>query len=143
MKLVTDHGTSTLSQIVALRLLEEIEEIRETRRARVRERRDVLERSLRERLPTWSWDRPAGGLCLWVRLPAGDATSFAQVANRHGVTVIPGPMTSVDGNFADRVRLPFAHEPDQLVEGVERLARAWAEYEPQATAIPRAVRVVV
>jgi DNA-binding transcriptional MocR family regulator len=103
----------------------------------------MLEGLLRDHVPTWTWDSPAGGLCLWVRLPAGDATSFAQVATRHGVTLVAGPMTSVDGNFADRVRLPYVLEPAEMREGVERLARAWAEYEPMIGATPRAVRVVV
>ncbi len=143
MKLVMDHGSSTVSQILALRLMGELDEVADERRALVRERKDRLEGLLRELLPTWTWDPPAGGLCLWVRLPAGDATSLSHVATRHGVTLVPGPMTSVDGNFGDRVRLPFVLEPGEMREGVERLARAWAEYEPTIGAAPRAVRVVV
>ncbi len=143
MKLVTDHGSSTVSQLVALRLLEELDEIRVERRELVRSRKEALESLLRAHLPTWTWDSPGGGLSLWVRLPTGDAISFSQVATRHGVTLVPGPMTSVDGHFADRVRLPYVLEPDTMREGVERLARAWAEYEPGVGAAPRAVRVVV
>ncbi|MGH2635557.1 MAG: PLP-dependent aminotransferase family protein [Actinomycetota bacterium] len=143
MKLVTDHGSSTVSQIVAVRLLEDLDEIRAERRALVRERKALLESLLREWLPSWTWEPPPGGLCLWVRLPAGDATSFAQVASRHGVTLVAGPMTSVDGNFPDRVRLPYVLDPEQMRDGVARLADAWAEYEPQIAGGPRAVRVVV
>jgi DNA-binding transcriptional MocR family regulator len=143
MKLVTDHGSSSVSQILAVRLLQEIGSIGDDRRALVRERRAELEALLHEFLPTWTWERPAGGLCLWVRLPAGDATSFSQVAARYGVMLVAGPMTSVDGNFADRVRLPYVLEPDEMREGVERLARAWADYEPAIGTTPRAVRVVV
>jgi DNA-binding transcriptional MocR family regulator len=143
MKLVTDHGTSTVSQIVALHLMEDLDEIRERRRATVRERKALLEQLLAERLPSWTWDAPAGGLCLWVRLPEGDATSFARVATAHGVTIVPGPMTSVDGNFADRMRLPYVLDSEGMREGVDRLAAAWREYEPEATGLPRAVRVVV
>jgi DNA-binding transcriptional MocR family regulator len=143
MKLVTDHGSSTVSQVVAVRLMEDLDAIREERRALVRERRATLEGLLREHLPSWSWDAPAGGLCLWVRLPTGDATSFSQVATRYGVTLVPGPMTSVDGRFADRVRLPYVLEPELMREGVTRLASAWAEYEPTVGSSQRAVRVVV
>jgi DNA-binding transcriptional MocR family regulator len=143
MKLVTDHGSSAVSQILALRLLEDFDAIRDERCALVRERKGLLEALLRERVPSWTWDPPAGGLCLWVRLPAGDATSFSQVASRHGVTLVAGPMTSVDGNFADRVRLPYVLEPGEMREGVNRLAAAWAEYEPTIGTAPRAVRVVV
>lgn len=143
MKLVMDHGSSTVSQILAVRLLEELDPILRERRELVRERRATLEGLLRALLPSWSWDPPSGGLCLWVRLPYGDATSFAHVASRHGVAVVPGPLTSVDGNFADRVRLPYVLEPGLMREGVERLAAAWAEYGPQVGSAPRAVRVVV
>jgi hypothetical protein len=57
--------------------------------------------------------------------------------------VVPGPMTSVDGNFPDRVRLPFVLEPGPMREGVERLARAWEEFERESAEAPRAVRIVV
>ena len=143
MKLVTDHGSSTVSQFMALYLLEEFDDIRTSRRALIRERKGELERLLADRLPEWTWAQPAGGLSLWVRLPAGNATAFAQVANRNGVTVVPGPMTSVDGNFADHLRLPYVLEPEQMQEGVDLLASAWAEYAPHATSGTRAVRVVV
>jgi DNA-binding transcriptional MocR family regulator len=143
MKLVTDHGSSSVSQIVALRLLEDLDAIREERRELVRTRKATLEELLRELVPAWTWDSPPGGLSLWVRLPAGDATSFSQVATRHAVTLVPGPMTSVDGHFGDRMRLPYVLEPDMMREGVKRLAGAWAEYEPSIGTAPRAVRVVV
>lgn len=143
MKLVIDHGTSSVSQIVALRLLAEFDEILEQRRALVRERKALLETLLIEYLPSWSWEPPIGGLSLWVQLPGGDATAFAQVASRHGVTIVAGPMTSVDGNFHDRIRLPYVLEPAQLQTGVGRLADAWAEYEPQIVGASRAVSLVV
>jgi DNA-binding transcriptional MocR family regulator len=143
IKLVTDHGSSTVSQVVAVRLMRRFEELRERRRALIRGRKEVLESLLRERLPGWTWDPPSGGLCLWVRLPEGDATAFAAVAVRHGVTLVPGPMSSVVGGFADRIRLPYVLDPGQLRDGVERLARAWAEYEPRAETAGRSVRVVV
>lgn len=143
MKLVTDHGSSVVSQVMALGLMDDLDEIRGQRRSLARERKALLESLLRERLPDWRWDEPSGGLCLWVRIPSGSATAFAQVANRHGVTVVAGPMTSVDGHFGDRIRLPFVLEPAELRQGVERLATAWAEYEPQTTSTDRPVRVVV
>ncbi|MGZ8604524.1 MAG: aminotransferase-like domain-containing protein [Actinomycetota bacterium] len=143
MKLVMDHGSSTVSQILALHLMGELDEVRDERRELVRERKAMLEALLGEFLPSWTWESPTGGLCLWVRFPTGDATAFAQVAGRHGVTLVPGPMTSVDGNFIDRVRLPYVLDDGEMREGVERLAAAWAEYEPQVGSGTRAVRVVV
>jgi DNA-binding transcriptional MocR family regulator len=143
MKLVMDHGSSVVSQIFALRLLEDLDRIREGRRQLVGDRRSLLESLLREHLPGWSWDRPAGGLCLWVRIPSGDAISFSQVASRHGVALVAGPMTSVDGRFGDRIRLPYVLEPEEMRDGVARLAAAWADFEPGLAERPHAVRVVV
>ncbi|HYF12232.1 MAG TPA: PLP-dependent aminotransferase family protein, partial [Actinomycetota bacterium] len=143
MKLVMDHGSSTISQILALHLLKDLDAILGERRALVRERRAELGALLSRHLPGWRWDEPAGGLSLWVRLPEGNAAAFAQIAARHGVTIVPGPMTSVDGNFADRLRIPYVLASEQMRDGVERLARAWAEYEPEVASFARSIQVVV
>ena len=73
---------------------------------------------------------PKGGLSLWVGLPDADAVQFSRLAARHGVIVRPGPLASPDGGFRDHIRIAYGAEPDRLVEGVERLAAAWAEYTP-------------
>ena len=79
---------------------------------------------------------PKGGLSLWVELPDADAVQFSRLAARHGVIVRPGPLASPDGGFRDHIRIAYGAEPDRLVEGVERLAAAWAEYTPSAP-VPR------
>jgi DNA-binding transcriptional MocR family regulator len=96
---------------------------------------------LQRLLPSWSWTPPAGGLSLWVRLPHGDATGFAQMALRHGVAVVPGPLASADGAGADRLRLPFVHDAETMTEGVGRLARAWRAYSPEA--LPERTSLIV
>jgi DNA-binding transcriptional MocR family regulator len=137
VKLVADHGSSVPAQLLALRLFERMGTIRPARLSLARERHRLLEELLRRHLPSWSWTPPRGGLCLWARLPAGDARDLARVAQQHGVLVVPGSVASVSGAFADHVRLPFVHEPATMEEGVRRLARAWeacvaepARYEP-------------
>jgi DNA-binding transcriptional MocR family regulator len=65
---------------------------------------------------------------MWVRLPGADATAFAEVAARYGVTVVPGPMCSPTRAFGEYLRLPFVLPPDVLDEGVGRLAAAWDAY---------------
>ncbi len=125
VKLVADHGSSVPAQLLALRLFERMGTIRPARLALVRERHRLLGELLRRHLPSWSWTPPRGGLCLWIRLPAGDARDLARVAQQHGVLVVPGSLASVSGGFADHVRLPFVHDPATMEEGVRRLARAW------------------
>jgi DNA-binding transcriptional MocR family regulator len=134
LKILTDLGSSILSQLAAVELLARIEAIRRARRREVRAKYGRMTRLLKSLLPSWSWTPPAGGLTLWVKLPHGDATGFAQVALRHGVAVVPGPLASPDSSGTDRLRLPFVHEPDTMAEGMQRLARAWRAYSPQIRA---------
>jgi DNA-binding transcriptional MocR family regulator len=132
LKILTDLGCSILSQLAAVELLAQIETIRRARRREVRAKYARMARLLKSRLPSWTWTPPAGGLSLWVRLPHGDATGFAQVALRHGVAVVPGPLASPDSGGADRLRLPFVHDAEMMTEGIDRLARAWRAYSPEA-----------
>ena len=63
-----------------------------------------------------------------MRIPRGDAREFAQVAQRYGVSVVPGQVLSADGGHADRLRLPFVHEAAVLEEAARRLGLAWELY---------------
>lgn len=132
-KVISDLGGSILSQAVAARILGRAGELVVLRRRQVRVRRDLLARLLAQHLPSWSWSKPSGGLSLWVRLPSGSASEFAQVALRHGVAVVPGSVNSPEGQHGDCLRLPFVAEPEILKEGVARLGRAWME----AASLPR------
>jgi DNA-binding transcriptional MocR family regulator len=128
LKIMADLGGSIVGQLIAVRLLAEAERVKAIRRREMRERLKRLTTLLTRRLPEWSWTPPAGGLSLWVKLPRGDANTFAQVALRHGVAVVPGTLASPDGGCADRLRLPYVLEAAPMKEGVERLARAWEAY---------------
>ncbi|HSS44573.1 MAG TPA: PLP-dependent aminotransferase family protein [Thermoanaerobaculia bacterium] len=133
LKIMADLGGSLLSQLAAVRLLVKTERFRQMRRREVRERLGCLTALLERHLPEWTWTPPAGGLSLWVQLPRGDAGEFAQVALRHGVSVVPGPLTSPDGSFPDHLRLPFVLGKAEMREGIERLARAWNFYAAKAS----------
>lgn len=131
-KIVADHSTSVVTQAIGARLFPDLGSIAERSERRAAERRDVLTTALAERLPEWRWTAPRGGLSLWVRLPGADATAFTRLAAEHGVIVRPGPVASPDGGYRDHVRIAYGAEPVRLVEGVERLARAWEAYAPAA-----------
>jgi DNA-binding transcriptional MocR family regulator len=131
-KAISDLGGPVLSQTVAAQMLPEIERVRGARQREVERKRASLVSLLREELPQWSWQQPAGGLLLWVRLPKGNASEYAQVALRHGVAIVPGSVNSPTSGFSQYVRLPFIEEPQTLREGITRLARAWREYEAAA-----------
>lgn len=141
LRAVADLGGSLPAQVIATHLLARYEEIRRRRGQVIAQRLELVTRLLGDMLPDWSWARPLGGLCLWVRLPYGSATEFAQVALRTGVSIVAGSVASPDGNFDDHLRLPFGHRPEVLEEGIRRLARAWQLYAPSEE--PRDQRMAV
>ena len=143
LKVASDLGSAMLSQLVAVHLLDRADEVRRLRRAQILRQRDALASELTRRLPEWSWTLPAGGLSMWVRLPHGDASEFAQVALRQGVSLLPGPSVSADGGHPQHLRLVYVHEPPVIAQAVERLARAWQTYAPMALPQGRELGVIV
>jgi DNA-binding transcriptional MocR family regulator len=128
LKTAEDLGSSVPSQTMGRAVLDDFERISTLRAGQLRDCLRLAASLLREQLPGWRFIPPAGGQSLWLRLPGGDAGSFAQAALRHGVTVIPGPQLSPDSSFADHIRLQFLQPPDVLTEGIRRLAAAWDYY---------------
>jgi DNA-binding transcriptional MocR family regulator len=143
VKAVADLGSAVPSQVIATRVMSCLDVIRRDRLRLVTERLGLLTRLLQRWLPDWTWDQPRGGLCLWVRLPRGNAVDFAQVALRHGVSVVPGPVASTDGSFYDYLRLPFGQPPAVLEEAVRRLGRAWQAYAAVGELRSESLAVVV
>jgi DNA-binding transcriptional MocR family regulator len=127
-KAVEDLGSGALSQVLALRLLERFDEAARWRNQELRVRLDRVEAAIEAAGTGWEWRRPTGGQNLWIRLPGGDAAAFAQLAIRHGVSVIPGPLVSPHGGGQDRFRLPFVGDPTELETAVGLLAGAWRAY---------------
>jgi DNA-binding transcriptional MocR family regulator len=131
-KVAADLGCAILDQAIAARLIDRLPELEADNSALLQQRLAGCSELLSERLPDWRWARPVGGPSLWVCLPVGDAGQFAQVALRHGVEIIPGAAFATDGSFADHFRLPFTFEPAVMSEAIDRLARAWESYVPDA-----------
>lgn len=131
VKATHDLGSSIVSQLLAERSLRspELPARLVRRNDDLQARSSLLCALLRERLPTWRWVEPAGGLSLWVRLPRPVARPFAEVAVRHGVAVATADALSLTGQHAHHIRLSFAPPADDLRRGVDRLALAWAELE--------------
>ncbi|MFZ1412361.1 MAG: PLP-dependent aminotransferase family protein, partial [Micropruina sp.] len=127
-KTLADFGSALPSQVIAGRLLADLPRLRELRRATALPGRDLLVSLLRERVPTWEFEVPAGGQFLWVRLPTRNATGFTQVAGRHGVRVFPGAAMGVTALPDCWLRLPFTMPIELLADAVARLADAWADF---------------
>jgi DNA-binding transcriptional MocR family regulator len=126
----SDLGCSVPAQLLALQLLEHYDDLIATRRVALAASAARFGALLTEAIPGCSFDPPAGGLSLWVRLPGGaDAAAFASRALRHGVSVAPGRFASPTGGH-DHLRLCHDRPDEELLEGTARLAAAWAEASP-------------
>ncbi|MFG1960723.1 PLP-dependent aminotransferase family protein [Nonomuraea sp. NPDC049028] len=129
LRAVHDLGGEILGQLAAATLLGRLEEIRRARVRTLRARHDHLCAELREHLPSWEFEPACGGQTIWVRLPRGEADSFAQVALRHGVAVPPGRSFDPLGGHAEYTRLHFLFPEEELSRAVAGLARAWRSYD--------------
>jgi DNA-binding transcriptional MocR family regulator len=76
-------------------------------------------------LPTWHAPSPRGGMCVWAELPPSTPSSaLAARALEHGVRIAAGSRFNADGGLERRLRLPFTHPPEVLIEAVRRLSAA-------------------
>ncbi|MER6094497.1 PLP-dependent aminotransferase family protein [Streptomyces sp. NPDC001728] len=128
LKALHDLGCDVPSQLAAARLLDDFAPVLAARLDTIRAGHAHLRGELARLLPSWSCAPATGGQTLWVRLPHGDGVSFAQLALRHGVAVLPGVTTDALGGSVRHLRLHFLLPPEQLSEAVRRLAAAWEEY---------------
>ncbi len=130
-KQAADLHTSTVDQAaaaIAMRggwLPGRLRAVRDEYRAR----RDALVDGLGAALPAGSvWNRPAGGMFVWARLPDGhDAAALLERSIEHGVAFVPGAPFFAGPPDPATLRLSFtAHPVDEIREGLVRLGRAAA-----------------
>ncbi|MFH9954975.1 PLP-dependent aminotransferase family protein [Streptomyces roseolus] len=132
VKQSTDLHTSTVDQAAAARYLRDRDldaHVGVIRRA-YRERRDALLAGLPGALPAGSvWNRPEGGMFVWVRLPDGlDALELLRCAVKHDVAYVPGAPFYAGEPDPAALRLSFVtHPPEEIGEGVRRLGDAVRE----------------
>lgn len=131
LKGMSDLGSPLIDQAIATKIVPRLPELRDDHRTRLRHHYELVSNLLRTHTPGWEWERPRGGVSIWVRLPTGNAHTFAQVALRHGVEIIPGSVMSPYSEHQQNFRLPFTAEPPVLEETIRRLTRAWDAYAPR------------
>lgn len=127
-----DLHTSSFVQMVAYEVVKKEFLTKHVRRIRevYKERRDIMIGTMLRQFPpgiTWTW--PAGGLFLWVTLPAWlDATAVLEKAITHKVAFVPGTAFFPDGSGHNHFRLNFSNaQPAQIEEGIRRLGQVLAE----------------
>jgi 2-aminoadipate transaminase len=131
-KQAADLHTSTVDQHAARNSLQtdHLDEHIDHIRAEYRRRRDALLGGLAHALPEGAtFNRPAGGMFVWARLPKGwDAGELLVAALRHDVAFVPGaPFYAIDPD-PRTLRMSFTtHPPAEIVEGLARLRTAWEQ----------------
>jgi 2-aminoadipate transaminase len=83
-------------------------------------------------LPGVTWERPSGGIYVWLRLPeeieAGPSGTLFDHAMEEGVLYVPGEYFYCEParyGGASTIRLCYAVQPiERIARGIEALARA-------------------
>ncbi len=100
----------------------------ETVKRALRERANTLTEALRRELPDARFVEPEGGYFLWVELPRGtDVAAMFPAAAQRGVQFVKGTDFVLEGGESS-LRLAYSGvTPEEIEEGVTRLAAAYAE----------------
>ena len=132
VKQAADISTPGLNQRAIHWLLERgvLAKQLERNRSELRRRRTAAVAAAQRYLPAGSlWRAPAGGLFLWVELPA-DGPSAAQTfmaSIKRGVAFAIGELFYSGKGGVRAMRLNFGiHDPDRIETGFQRIGQAWA-----------------
>ncbi len=147
-KQYSDIHTDQLAQAVVLRFAESgrLEAHRKRVRAAGAQRLRAALEACEEHLPPGArFTRPWGGMSLWVRLPEPlDAAELLPLAQREGVTYLPGRVFAVGRAEAGSLRISFAQlTPEKIRAGMARLGKVFARGLERAGERPEAGAEVV
>ena len=94
----------------------------------LRERRDATADALERHIPDATFVKPQGGYFLWVDLPEGsDVAALEAGAQDRGVVFVKGSDFLIEGGDSS-LRIAYsAVPPDQIEEGIARVADAYRE----------------
>jgi 2-aminoadipate transaminase len=127
---------SMVSQAIVLEFCRSgaLERSIETVKAALRERAQTLCQALRAELPDARFVEPEGGYFLWVELPRGtDVGALFTAAAERDVHFVKGSEFVLDGALSS-LRLAYSGvTPEEIKEGVSRLAEAYRELHPGAS----------
>jgi 2-aminoadipate transaminase len=132
-----DFGAPNFSQHVMTAVIEagllrpHVEKLRASYRDKLQGTLSACEQFLRP-LPGVTWERPTGGIYVWLRLPdeieAGPSGTLFDHAVEEGVLYVPGEYFYCEParyGGASTIRLCYAVQPiDRIARGVEALSRA-------------------
>ena len=143
LRAAMDLGGPLLDQAMALTIFGDFDRLTAPTRSAADERLSLLVEQLRRHLPDWHFDDPSGGWSVWIAMPWGNADRFAQLALRHGVAVAPGAAMAPDDRFSGHLRLSAGSPTQEIVHGVQLLAKAWRQMAAQPDRSGEAIEIPV
>lgn len=137
-KRVSDLSTNSMAQITLAKFLSNglyahhLERVKES----YRKRRDTMLGALGRWFPRkgseWDlvWQRPAGGLFVWVKLPDRlSSRDFLPFAEGEGVSFSPGELFFLTADRKQYMRLCFIQTDEKSIEeGIRRMSIAYQRY---------------
>lgn len=135
LKFAQSHPNDSWSQVTAARLLSSGAYDRHIRTLRqtLREQRERMAETIAGCFPAGTrLSVPAGGVAMWVELPAGvSSMALFEAALAYGIRIAPGTMFSNLNRFDHYFRicfgLPYTAEVETALAQLGRLAHALAE----------------
>ena len=126
-KQATDLHTPSLTQRLAYEVIRDgfLDEHIPDVRSLYRDQCDAMLAALEKHMPAGvSWNRPEGGMFLWVDLPEGiDSMELLQASIAQNVAFVPGAPFYADAARMNTLRLSFVTVPPAKIdEGIARLA---------------------
>jgi 2-aminoadipate transaminase len=126
-KQATDLHTPSLTQRIAYEVIKDgfLDEHIPTIRALYRDQCEAMLSALQRHMPAHvTWNRPEGGMFLWVTLPAHvDSMELLQAAIAENVAFVPGAPFYANDAQTHTLRLSFVTVPPAKIdEGIGRLA---------------------
>jgi len=128
----SDLQTNTFGQYIVNEYLESghyqtsIDVIRDTYRGR----RDAMIAAMEQEFPSaLAWNRPSGGMFLWVTLPTRwDAKEILERCLEQNVAFVPGQEFFPDGSGKNTLRMNFSSPSlENIGEGVKRMGKVLKE----------------
>ncbi|MBD3892404.1 PLP-dependent aminotransferase family protein [Hydrogenophaga sp.] len=139
-KQAADLHTPSLNQRLALEVIKDgyLERHLPSVRARYKRQCQTMLEALREQMSGLDvhWDAPAGGLFLWLRLPAGlSAVELLPQAVENGVAFVPGAAFYAQHADPRTLRLSFASaSAEHIRSGIKALAQTVRQCLPPGAA---------
>ena len=121
-------GASSLVQMLVLNLIEtgDLSRALDAARRQMAIRMETLAGAISRELPQAPFQRPEGGIYLWLETPGIEGKEAVSRAAARGVRLSPGEEFSVSGRRVEAVRLSISrHGSQDLAGAVCAMALAW------------------